>query len=414
MNIYSYTKSQLRRFNTDPQLFSLSNDAIPILMGLFIFLNPFPHITTIKEICFYLSLLIVLVLIFFKKTAFSFKTPLSVPLLLFLSWALLTTFFALDKENSIHDIYSHLLKYLIFYYLMFNSFNSKERLLRLSWLIVISSSIFSLGALCHDYLILGNKLSTRFGLTFVQTPTNLIGVITLSAIILSLYLLLTETTLFQKIVLVSCLLPLSTVTFLTQTRSNVIALGAALILLFPINRKAMLVALGLVLLLTATTHPKARWRPNYLLNNERIGTTYLIYEITKDYPITGIGFGMLTYGSKIDLDAYRQRIPSEYRPPILNIPHNIFLSIAVRVGPVGLVLFLYVLFVSVKMCLGIIRQAKDIFLRKWTFCALSLLVMFLIKGSFEPVLTHLTEVVFYTIFAMITILWRLNLASNQA
>jgi hypothetical protein len=39
--------------------------------------------------------------------------------------------------------------------------------------------------------------------------------------------------------------------------------------------------------------------------------------------------------------------------------------------------------------------------------------MFLVKGSLDPIFTHLTEVVLFTILAMITIVWNLNQAEPE-
>lgn len=100
------------------RVFELLKQSIPILMGIFLFFNPFPHTTTIKEICFYLSAFIVLLLLVFKKVDFSFKTPLAIPFALFVLWSFTGLFFALNKPNSIHDFYAHLLEYLAFYYIL--------------------------------------------------------------------------------------------------------------------------------------------------------------------------------------------------------------------------------------------------------------------------------------------------------
>ena len=99
-------KPQLAKLKTDFQLFEILNKSIPVLMGIFIFFNPFPHTTSIKEICFYLFVVIVLVLLSFKKTTLSLKSPLLLPLGLFVFWAFLGLFFAVNKENSIHDFFS--------------------------------------------------------------------------------------------------------------------------------------------------------------------------------------------------------------------------------------------------------------------------------------------------------------------
>lgn len=105
---------------------------IPVLMGIVIFLNPFPFSTALKEICFYGSLFFVLILVFFRKVQFSFQSPLTIPFVLFVLWVSIGLFFAIDAENSIHDFQTHLLKYIAFYYIVVNFFDSRKRLSALS------------------------------------------------------------------------------------------------------------------------------------------------------------------------------------------------------------------------------------------------------------------------------------------
>ena len=112
---------------------------------MFIFLNPYPHVTAIKEITFYGSVLLLLALIFLKKEEFSLRTPLSIPFLLFVLWGFFGLFFALNKGNSIHDFFVHLIRYLLIFYLLFNFFATKERLLVLIWTIIISTAVYSVG-----------------------------------------------------------------------------------------------------------------------------------------------------------------------------------------------------------------------------------------------------------------------------
>ncbi len=423
---HSYIRSQSAKFKTNLQSAKLLNQSIPILMGIFIFFNPFPHTTTIKEICFYLSVFIVLVLVFLKKTEFSFKTPLSLPFGLFAFWAFLSIFFALDKENSVHDFYSHLLKYIILYYILINFFSSKKCLVGLSWIIIISATIFSIGGLFYYYFILDNSLSIRFASDlFTEIPTNLIGVITVFAIILSLHHFLTETYLYCKVILLICLFPLFAATFLTQARGTLIALPLAVILLFTKNKKALIALFGAILFVVAITPIKSRFTLDGIhvgiFHNIRININYITLEIIKDYPIIGIGFGMQTYRNSIDWDAYNERIPEKYRftksdkylhRTTINDPHNMLFSVAVRVGLVGLGLFLYIIFMFSEMCWKSISYGKDDFIKSWGRCIASAFVVFFVIGIFEPVFSHTQEVVLYTIFSMITILWRLNKEVN--
>jgi len=156
-------------------------------MGILLFFTPYSHTTAIKEICFYFSIFIVLILITFKKIDFSFKSPLTLPFALFTVWAFIGLFFALYKMNSIQDFYAHLLKYLVFYYIMINFFDSRKRLAILSWIIIVSATIFSIGGLGYFYLVLGNNiLTTR--MTFQETSINIIGFVSIVAFLLSVHL----------------------------------------------------------------------------------------------------------------------------------------------------------------------------------------------------------------------------------
>ena len=399
--------------------FIFLNKSIPVLIGIFIFFNPFPHTTSVKEICFYLSAFIVLVLVIFKKTEFSFNTPLLLPVGLFLSWAFLSIFFAFDKYNSIHDFYSHLIRYIILYYIITNFFRSKKALIDLSWIIIISSSIFSGAAIFYFYHILGNALSTRFaaiGLEsglLTQTPVNIIGVITVFAVILAMNNLITEAHLFPRVILILCLLFLTSAIFLTQTRSNLIAVVLGAIVLLFKNKKIMVVMIGMIFLVIILTPFKNRFSLNNILKNERIGINYITLEIIKDHPITGIGFGLETYGNA-NLNEYNQLVPEKYKSKsIFADPHNILLDVAVRLGFVGIAFFFYIIFSLFKMCWVCIKQGKDVFIKNWGCCIASACVAFLVIGFFQPIFSHMPEVILCTIFSMITVLWHLNKESGR-
>ena len=404
-------KPQLAKLKIDFKLFESLNQSIPILLGIFIFFNPFPHTTSIKEICFFLSVFIVLVLLLFKKTKFSLKTPLLFPLGLFVFWAFLSIFFAVNKENSIHDFFSHLLKYIVLYYILINFFNSRKRLVALSWTIIISASIFSIGGLFYYYFILGNSLATRYALgLFTAIPTNLIGIITVFAIILSLHHLYSEIHLYRRAILIICLFPLFAATFLTQTRSSLLALFLAVIISLFKNKRILVALLCAMLIVIAVTPIKNRIRSSNvnIITALRMEINHLTFEIVKDYPIIGTGFGMQTY-KRIDLSGYNERVPAKYRyKKIHNDPHNMLFSILVRVGFVGLVLFLYIIFTFLRMCWKSTKYGKDDFIKNWGLCVTSAFIAFFVIGIFEPVFSHVHEVVLFTIFAMITILWRLN------
>ena len=155
----NYIKSKIFIITKDLKVFEWLNKSVPILMGIFIFLNQYPHTTAIKEICFYVSIILITVLIFLKKIDFTLKTPLLFPFGLFILWSFLSIFFAFDKENSSHDFYSHLIRYVILFYILINFYNSEKRLLYLSRIIILSSTVFAIGGTIYFYFMFENSLS---------------------------------------------------------------------------------------------------------------------------------------------------------------------------------------------------------------------------------------------------------------
>jgi O-antigen ligase len=334
------------------------------------------------------------------------------PFGLFVSWAFIGIFFALNKENTIHDFYSHLIRYIILYFIIINFFNSKKCLLYLSWVIVISSTVFSVGGLFCYYLIYGETLWTRYGTTiFIQTPVNVIGVICIFAIILALNLLLSERQLYRKVFLAFCIFGLFMGVFMTQTRSSLIGLFLAGVIMFIENKKQIFLLTMFFLIIIVVTPFKTRFSLESIFYNERIPNYFITYEIIKSHPIIGIGFGMQTYGKDISLEDYREKIPSNISSISdfnLGEPHNMVLDVAVRLGVVGLAFFLFIGFVFFKMTWNIVKYGEDKILRRWGLCLAAAFIAISFIGLFQPIFSHMPEVVFCVIFSMVTIIWRLN------
>jgi len=230
--INSRLKLQL---SNSQKVFEVLNQSVPVLIGIFIFFNPFPHTSAIKNISFYLAVLIVLVLIIFQRSTFTFKTPLTLPLMFFLLWATLSIFWSLNAENGIHDVRSHLLNHIILYFLLINSFNSRKRLTTLAWIVVISATIFSVAGMFYFYVILDNPIASRFGYLSIgnvanvspELPVNFIGTVTVFAILICLHFIFQERPLYSRAAITTCLLLSLAATILTRSRGTFIALVLA-------------------------------------------------------------------------------------------------------------------------------------------------------------------------------------------
>ena len=387
-----------------------------LFLMAFVFLFPLAITTAGTEITFYLSATFFLIAVVKRPTAISYNAPLLWPLLLFGAWSLVGLFFALDKPYSLHDYLTHYLKYMLLFVMVLNLIDSEPKISSLAWVIVTSASLFCLGALVYEYLGLGTSPTKRFGLKLIETPTNLIGVVTLFAMILATRLYADEKRRSLRVALLGMVSPMLLVTVLTQTRSNFVAMFLAIPILFYRKRKVLLVLFSLLLLVTFLSPVKNRLQVDGGIRH-RISLFLLSTEVVKDYPIMGIGFGINSMADHdlISPSLYNPRIPESYRLPDkhFNWPHNMFLNIAVRTGLVGLALYIAILVVCCTLLIQLIRRGRTTFIKNWANCLLAALAMFIVKGNLEPIFSTIPEIILFLIFSITAVLWRMNAVSNR-
>jgi O-antigen ligase len=147
------------------------------------------------------------------------------------------------------------------------------------------------------------------------------------------------------------------------------------------------------------------------IKDVRIKINRLTLEIIKDHPVTGIGFGMEIYGNKnvLDLERLNKQLPPEYQQngEIVAAPHNIILDIAVRTGVVGLALFLYILITSLWMLWRTLQLTKNEHYKLLAIYLFASITSFLLPALFADAMFGPRAIIFYTMLAMITILWNL-------
>ena len=353
-------------------VFTVLDYSVCILLSVFIFCTPFPHTTAITNISFYLAVLIALFLMIFNSGAYKFKTPLTYPLIIFSIWAVGSILWTLNVENTINDLRKHLLNYIAFYFLLINFFHSRKRLEILVWVVVLSSVIFSVLGMVYYYVIMGNAVqSVRFGFLMnnldnvsTELPVNFIGILNITAILFCMRFFSQESFWYRRIAIILCTLPPFIATILTQSRGSFVALVIACVTLLLIKKRKLLpvflVAIAFIIFLTPF---KDRLDTSSL--SERLKINYVTYKVWKDYPLKGIGFGMMTFNNIAHKGGYVAGLPEKYKPMEVNTTHNWLLDITVRLGVIGLILFLTILFAFVKMCWTINRYSSDKGIKLW-------------------------------------------------
>jgi O-antigen ligase len=390
-----------------------AGNAVVALMTIFIFVIPFRFNTAIQEISFYTALFLAISLYTFKKKTLLLRSPLTSPFALFVTWAFIGLFFALNKGNSVHDFYAHLLKYLILFYLIINFFRTRKSFLLLAWALVISTSIFSLGLMIYFYLVSGNPLSAR--LLAINIPVNILSVVTIFACLIAANCLSRIKYLSLKIILVFCLFDIALSIMLTASRFSVSAMILSLLSLsFAKKRGLALITLMIILifffpiksrLVTSDPMGDIKKDPRFFLSKPFV-------EMIKAHPLVGIGFGLDTYADKKLVEKYNAKLEKETRLgdqwiASFYYPHNIYIDIAARLGIVGLLLFFYIVFNYFRAGWLIMKHSQDDFLKSWSFCLMVSFFALLVIGMFESFLGFSVSIVLYIQCAMMMILWRI-------
>ena len=393
--------------------FAFLNQCIPWLIGVFLFFNPFHVFTAVEEIAFYGATLAAVILVVARKWKPDFRTPLSCGFVLFTLWAVFGLFFALNFPNSLHDIYAHLLKYLAFYYLLVSFFNSREKFLAAISVIVLSVSLYALWLMGFFYIVMNHPFHTRLWLEMPGgNATNIIAILCLYGAVLAIWKIPHTARLWEKSLLCSAFLILAVTTLATQSRSVILAAIIFVAISSFRNPKRGLLLLGIAVLLFAAM-PAKRFTPSVFLDkihtHSRIHVLALYGEILKSHPIVGIGFGMQTYYDEGLLAANRAKVSEAYRPAALvKAPHNLLMDVAVRTGIIGLLLFLFIIYRFLKMAWLLIRCRCSEFIRDWALFLLAAFSAVFFLGLFENTLSGPPAVILYSIFAMMTILWRMQ------
>lgn len=419
-----FLMSELIALKKDGRLFRYLEKGILILVGIFIFTIPFPYSTILQEMSFYALALILLLLIVLKQAHFSLTSPFTVPFLLYSGWVLFCIPFALDKENSFHDFYAHLLKHLFIFYLLVNYFKSKKLFIILSWIILISITTFVLGGMIYFYVINGSILQDRFGFPMAGVDSNHIGFLAIPAIFIAIVLLTAQKNIYKKLLLLMSLILTGSGVILSGARGALLGFFVPISFLLIKNKKIFILIIACMILLIMLTpfknqlHMQAMKDKVYEqveIGRLQIWCTYA--QSIKDHPVTGIGFGMQSYTYDFFVKN-NSKLPHQYQN-IVQIaggnpfmPHNTLIDLTVRTGFVGLGLFAFCLYAFFHRGWLLYKKSTDIFIQNWNLCFMACGLSLLIQGMFVDLMIGLQVIYVFIFFAMINILWQIEENDN--
>ena len=418
----------LNRYNQFPNyikhhdIYDMLKCIVTILIGFFILIISFPYNTSAQEISFYFSVAIAIFLIIRRQTLFSFKSPFTIPFVLFCFWILLCIPFALDKSNSFHDFYAHLIKHLIIFYILSSYFVSKRLFVVLCWIIVISITFFSFGGTIYYYVIKGASLQDRFGLPDIGVDINHIGFLAAPALFITIALFADSTSVVKKMFLFLSMISTISAIVLSGTKGALLGVIVPTPFLFTKHKKIIMVTLLCLLLLIIISPFKNKLHVHAIENavgaeveTIRFSIWHDYLQIVKKYPVGGIGYGMRSYNRDLFIrnNFKLPNIANSKNGTAFFMPHNTLIDLAVRTGIVGVCFFLYGLYMFFRIGWLLYKDKKDVFTSNWALCLMACCLSLLIQGMFADLMIGIQVSYLFIFFAMINILWQIKTTDNN-
>jgi len=389
-------------------MYKILSNIVPILLCIYTFLIFLPISTALQEICFYLSIFITLILVIYKNKTFSLKAPLTFSFGLLLLWTAVNILY-IFRLSDYSDIYRYLIKYLIYYYLLYNFIQTKTWFLNITVVILASIAVLSTGGIIYFYILLNHEISTRFGFPDFASMNN-IGIVMGVGILLALMHLTSEYK-SLRIVSLCSFISASAATLLCRSRASLVGILVAVVVLFHKDlKKLAIVFLAILLIPMVISDNELNKRYSLESFHERTAIQVVYWKMIQDRPLAGYGFSGQTYYTDHVVKTFKKLRDPSILPEKVTFytPHNIFTDVAVRTGIIGLLVFVYVLFVFSRSCFVMIRHGHDVFIRKWALCIFAVFLSYVIQGLSTDVLLNYQANILYLIFGMATIIWRIN------
>ena len=297
-------------------------------------------------------------LIFYKGDKKFVWTPISTVLVLFIIWTCITTIFALDPEAARTGLIKFL-KIQVVVLITFMLFKTKEQIIQLVWVIVISIGFY--GVKGGIFTIKSGGAERVWGPPDSEIGGNnevALAIIMIIPLMSFLYTQLRSR--YAKLTMLMCILLSIIAAIGSQSRGALLAASAmGLVLWIKSSKKFVsgiaiaLVAIGIVSFMPQSWHDRMNTIEDYEEDASamgRINAWYVSIGVALDRPLTAGGFRMIS-----------QEVFDKYAPDPEDVHdvHSIYFEVLGEHGFIGLALFLSLMFMSLASSQRSIRYAKQ-------------------------------------------------------
>ena len=327
---------------------------------LLTFMSFFPRLFHIEEYLFFTLLVAAVVAAWAERRSIWVRTPIDLPLLLFVGWVLVTTPFATDPAYSFSEWRKLVAQVLVFYWvlLVIRHQNYELAVRQVQWAVIAGAAVLSINAL-FGFVERGGSLLERVILaTGPSSDSNWLSTYLIYAIPIAASAALTAHAWWMRMVCASASILAILVHFITYMRAGWLGLVAESIAvgLFIRRPRVVLWAVGGSLVFAVTIF--ALSRVGYyqkVVTHESLLIRFDLWKVgvkeIMTHPFVGQGYGERT---TIKLTLAQQDLIYHIGPPNVGL-HSTFLMIAVGSGIPALVFMIALL---VKAGKSLIRHAE--------------------------------------------------------
>jgi O-antigen ligase len=307
----------------------------------YLFVNSSFTFFVVKELLLYTILFLSFIL--WIKSKRLPQTPLDKPIVLFSLWSFISIFYSLNPQNALHDVRVYVLIPILFYYAINTVVDNKNKIQTVIYWIITGTVFWCIIGLIYFFLIQHHKPFIH-PLEFKHIYHCLYPFLTVPVFILTLHLAYIVRQIRYKMLYILSSLILLFTTLLTLSRGGIIVLAISVILLtikrWKLVLSALIILVCLVIASTKTQNLDTRFRK--ITKDPRFNIWLVSWYMIKDKPLTGWGFSGVSY-AKI-YQRYQKYQSSKFAIiKQVKHPHNLIIDIAVKLGLIGLAIFLYLI-----------------------------------------------------------------------
>ncbi|MEW6409540.1 MAG: O-antigen ligase family protein [Nitrospirota bacterium] len=342
---------------------NLIDNIILLCLMILIVVLPVAHTTTIRSITLFLPLLLLCYKMVLTKSLELKKTPLDIPIILFLLFSVISLFTAVDFEYSLREFRGEALKYFLLFYLIVNIDFDEERIKKIIAVFFGANVIMVIYGIVEFYYHGGILINPPNPIYMAKSLHS--GGGTYSTYLITIFPFLffayyyMEKGILKLLLLILLLFNIFSI-YITHNRGALIAVLVEIaiilvmtILFFKKKKLGYLILIMSIIVVVSLITDKSFFRGEitnmFAKSEDKVHTPltarldvwkFTIKKITED-PLKGTGFGRMSFYKKYP--QFRKKYGHMWHT------HNTFLDIAIQLGVLGLIAFLWLIFRVLKI-----------------------------------------------------------------